>query len=129
MTIRLRRVLLGALLIELLPIAALSFVTAWFGPDDKPAAAAFAESAGRIMSVAGGLLIGLAAGWWVARPVPSSAILHGFLTGMFAGALEGAMLVVAAVPTDPVFVVAALVRVAAATAGGALAARGQAMPR
>lgn len=124
MNFRLRRVLLGALLIELLPIALLSVVTAWFGPTDKPSAAAFAESAGRIVAVAGGLVFGLGAGWWVARPVPSAAVMHGFLAGLFAGALEGAMLVVAAVPADPTYILAALGRIAAATAGGALAARG-----
>jgi hypothetical protein len=123
MTIRLRRVLLGALLIELLPIAILSFVTAWFGPTDKTSAAAFAELAARVVAVAGGLVFGLGAGWWVARPVPAAATLHGFLTGLFAGALEGAMLVVAAVPIEPVYVIAALGRIAAATLGGALAGR------
>ncbi|MBA2290998.1 MAG: hypothetical protein H0W15_00935 [Gemmatimonadales bacterium] len=127
MTIRLRRVLLGAFLIELLPIAILSVVTAWFGPTDKPSATAFAGSAGRIVAVAGGLVFGLGAGWWVARPVPSAAVMHGFLTGLFAGALEGAMLVVAAMPTDPVFIAAALGRIAAATAGGALVARKRGM--
>ncbi|MEO5825778.1 MAG: hypothetical protein ABIR59_07815 [Gemmatimonadales bacterium] len=126
MTIRLRRVLLGAVLIELLPVAILSVVTAWFGPSNKASAAAFAESAARTVAVVGGLGVGLAAGWWVARPVPSTAKVHGFLTGLFAGALEGAMLVVAAVPSDPVYIFAALGRIAAAAAGGALAARGQA---
>lgn len=128
MTFRLRRVLLGSLLIELLPIAVLSVVTAWFSPVDKPAAAAFAESAARIAAVVGGLVFGLAAGWWVARPVPSAAIMHGFFTGLIAGALEGAMLMAAAVPTDPIYILAALARIAAATAGGALAGRAAAAP-
>ncbi len=123
MNVRFRRVLLGALLIELLPIAFLAVVTAWFGPSDKASAAVFARTAAQIVAVVGGIVVGVGAGWWVARPVPSLGTMHGFITGLFAGALEAAMLVVAAVPTDPAFVFAVFARIAAATAGGALAAR------
>lgn len=118
-----RRVVVGALFVEILPIAVLSVLTAWAGPREREDAIAFAASASRWVGLVGGIVAGFLVGWLVARRVSRDHFWYGFLVGLFAAVLEVAIFLLAGTPIDAWFVASTVGRMGAAIAGASLAGR------
>ena len=122
MSIRWRRVLLGALFVELIALAILAVVTA-FGPQERDAAAAFAVTAGRWIAPVGGVVAAAGIGWWIARSIAFGGVLNASLVGTVAAAAYVGILVLGDASFDWLHVIGAVGRIGAAIAGGMMATR------
>lgn len=124
MGLRWRRILVGGLFVLLLPVALIALVVI-AGPDEREAAARFAETLSRWPDLLFGIAAAFFVGWFVARPAPDRRVLHGALVGLVAAALDVLILIVAAAPFEWIHVVSIVGVIAAGAAGGAFAARGR----
>ncbi len=118
MNIRWARVALATLIGEIVPIALLFATVAAFGPRDPFGAAMFADAAGHWIGPLAGATAALVAGFWVARPLATGAVKHGFLVGTALALLDTAILVASQAPFEWLLVISNLGKILAATAGG-----------
>jgi hypothetical protein len=116
------RIVVGSLIAELLPIAALIAVVAAFGPGNAADARLFAERVGRWVGPISGFVATLAVGYWVARRAPQRPRGHGMAIGVGAMILDVSILLASSPPFDWVFVVSNLGRLLAGWLAGSLAA-------
>ena len=124
MELRWRRIVVGGLFVMLLPVAFIALLVIAC-PDEREAAARFAETLSRWPDLIFGIAAAVLVGWVVARPVANRRVLHGVLVGGGAAALDALILIVAAVPFGWIHLVSIVSTIAAGAAGGALAGRGR----
>jgi len=122
MSVRWRRVLLAALFVELIPVALLGLLTV-FGPSEREAARAFAETAGRWVGPLGAAIMAFVMARWAVRPLVDRQLLHGFLVGAVAAALNVGIVVLAEAPFEWLFVASNAGRVVAGMLGALAAIR------
>lgn len=96
-TFRMQRVVIAALLAELIPILILVAVVIGYGyiaaPDQNSEAyKVFAEKAGRVVKPLAGTLATLGMGYWAARKTDTDHLKYGVYTGMVVILIELAIL-------------------------------------
>ena len=127
MKLRVIRVLITALLAQLLGIILLLLIVGPLITASDPPTIHAAERLGRLLVVwaapLSALVSCLLGGWWAARRLDADQVRHGLLVGLGAAVLDVGWLVLLGAPLQAVFVFAEVVRVGAGGAGGWLAGR------
>ncbi|MFC5271305.1 hypothetical protein [Adhaeribacter terreus] len=126
--IRLLRITIAALLAELIPLVILIIAVTAYGyiatpAQDKAALEAFAGKAGLYIGPIAGMLAALGMGFWAARKLTNSRLLHGLLTGAFIVLLDLAIFAKPKADFDLTDVLVLVGKFLAATLGGYLADR------
>lgn len=123
MNIRTGRIVIAALVTEAVAILALVAIVALFGPHEKAAAQQFAERVGFWFGPASGVVLCIAAAFWVTRGLASGHVYQGVLLGVAAAVIDITLLVLGGAQFQPVFVFSNIGRVLAGAFGGWLASR------
>jgi apolipoprotein N-acyltransferase len=125
MTIRAGRVVIAAVVVEILAVATLILIPTIFMVSAGLTTAGNAEAElqrhGRWVGPAAGFLFCLLGGWWVARRLDSDQEWNGLVLGLLAAILDVGLLAYAGAPFAWVFVLSTAGRVAAGYLGGGLA--------
>ena len=122
MQLRWRRILLGLLVAEAVPIGLLIAMVAVFGPREAGQAQAYAASLGRSVGpIAGGIMTFIMSAW-AGWPVPALALRHGLALGGLAAALDLSLIFATETPFELLFGVSNAGRVIAGALGGLVAA-------
>jgi hypothetical protein len=125
MTIRGRRVVITAVVVEILAVAALILIPAglviWGGVATAANAEADLQRYGRWVGPTTGFLFCLLGGWWVARRLDSDQERNGLALGLLAATLDVGLLTYAGAPFAWVFVLSTAGRIVAGYLGGGLA--------
>ena len=123
MNIRAGRIVIAAIVAEVIAILALVAIVAVFGPNDAAAAQQFAERIGFWFGPLSGFVLCIAAAYWVTKRLTSGHVYQGALVGAAAAAIDIALLVLSAAQFQLVFVFSNIGRVLAGAIGGWLASR------
>jgi hypothetical protein len=123
MKISIGKIILTAVMVEVLTILALVLVVGVFGPSDPGAAEAYAERLGTFLGPTAGFLLTLAGGWWIAKRAEDSRVLNGLLVGAAVAAIDILILVLSGAGFQLLFVVSNVGRVIAGAIGGLIARR------
>ena len=123
MRIRIGRILVFAILAEILAVLTLVLIVALFGPPDPAAAQAYAERTGFWVGPLAGFAFTLMGGWWIARSLTNSQVLNGFALGVVVALIDISILVMSGAEFLPVFVYSNVGRIIAGSLGGWLAGR------
>jgi hypothetical protein len=127
MKLRVIRILVAALLAQLLGIVLLMLIVGPLVRASDPPTFQAAERLVRLTVVwaapLSALVTCLLGGWWAARRLDADQVRHGLLAGVGTAVLDVGWLVLLGAPLQAVFVVAEIVRVGAGAAGGWLAGR------
>lgn len=123
MQIRVGRILLTAIVVEVLAVLALVLLVVILGPSDQAAAEAYAIRLGFWVGPIAGFVFCLAGGWWVAKGLSVSHVLHGLVLGAMVAAIDIGILVIGGAEFHPVFAVSNGGRIIAGAIGGWLAGR------
>lgn len=123
MQIRLGRIVLAALLTEVLTIVVLVVIVALFGPHDPAAAKAYAERLGYWVGPISGFVLCLLAGYWVARGARGAGVLNGLVLGCVVAGIDVGLLVLGGAKFELIFAISNVGRVLAGVTGGWLAER------
>ncbi|MEQ1833300.1 MAG: hypothetical protein ABL977_09625 [Candidatus Eisenbacteria bacterium] len=118
------RIVLAAVLVELMSIIGLVAVVALFGPKENVAAGEFARSTGQWFGPVSGALLTIVGGRWVARAVPGARVQAGLALGFTVAGIDAGLLLLAATPFQWLFVASNLGKVLAGALGGWFAGRG-----
>ena len=122
-SIRVGRILLTSITIEVVAIGGLFAVVAIFGPNERVAAEAFAQSTGLWFGPLSGLVLCVAGGYWLACTARISPLLNGFILGAVVAIIDAALLVLSGTSFKLIFLVSNFGKVAAGAVGGWLAGR------
>lgn len=117
------RLVLTAIAVEVLTVLVLVVLVAVFGPSDPDQSPAYAERLGYWVGPIGGFVFCLLGGWWLARGAGSSAVRIGLLLGTAVAAIDTSILVASGADFEWIFVVSNIGRVVAGGLGGWLAGR------
>ena len=123
MRIRIGRILVFAILAEILAVLTLVVIVALFGPSDPAAAQAYAERIGLWVGPIAGFLFTLAGGWWIARRLANSQVLNGFVLGVAVALIDISILLLSGAEFLPIFAISNIGRVIAGALGGWLASQ------
>ena len=123
MQIRVGRILLTAIVVEVLAVLALVLLVVILGPSDQAAAEAYAKRLGFWVGPIAGFVFCLAGGWWVAKGLVVSHVRHGLALGAMVAAIDIAILVISGAEFHLVFAVSNGGRVVAGAIGGWFAGR------
>ena len=123
MQLRVGRIILTAIAVEVLAVLVLVMLVVLFGPSDPTAAEAYAERLGYWVGPIAGFLLCLLGGWWVAKGLSGSHVLNGLVLGATVAAIDIAILLVSGAEFHPVFAVSNIGRVVAGSLGGWFAGR------
>ena len=123
MQIRVGRILVAAIAVEVLAILVLVVLVALAGPADPEAAEAYAKRLGFWVGPIAGFVLCMIGGWWVARGLAKAQVPNGLVLGLVAAAIDVAILLASGSEFHPVFVISNIGRIVAGTLGGLLAAR------
>jgi hypothetical protein len=115
------RIVVAAVLVEVIAVLLLFALVALLGPADADAAQGYAERQGRWVGPVGGSLATLGLSYWAASG-SARPLRTGTWVGGLAAAIDVAILLLAA-PFEPLFGLSNGLRLAAGWAGGRLAAR------
>lgn len=118
------RIIIAAVVVEVLAIVTLVVIVAVRGPKESEAAQAYAERLGRVVGPVAGFVLTLIGGWWVAQGVAEGQLLHGGLTGVAVAAIDIAILLLSRAKFETILAVSNVGRVVAGLIGGALATGG-----
>jgi apolipoprotein N-acyltransferase len=125
MTIRAPRVVITAVVMEILAVAALILIPTtllfWGGIATAANAEADLQRYGSWVGPIAGFLFCLLGGWWVARPLDSDQEWNGVALGLLVTTLDVALLTYAGAPFAWVFVLSTAGRIVAGYLGGELA--------
>ena len=121
MTIRWLRLVIAAVVAEIIPIVLLVALVAIFGPGDAAEAEAYAARLGRWVGPIGGGLATFLLAFWVVRPLAAGHVLHGFLLGVLVAVIDAGLLVGGSTVFEWLFVISGAGRIVAGTLGGYLA--------
>jgi hypothetical protein len=122
MKLRWRRILLGVLVAEVVPIVVLVAMVAVSGSREATQAQAFAASVGRGVGPVGGAILTFIMSAWAGWPVPALALRHGLALGGLAAAIDLSIILAAGTPFELLFGVSNAGRVIAGALGGQVAA-------
>ena len=125
MQIRLGRILVAAIAVEVLAVLVLVVLVALAGPSEPAAAEAYAMRLGYWVGPIAGFVLCVIGGWWVARGLATAHLINGLALGVVAAALDVAILLASGAEFQPVFAVSNIGRLIAGGMGGLLAARSQ----
>ncbi len=125
MKLRIGRIAIAAVAAEVLGILILVLLVAVFGPSDKNAAQAYAQSLGLWVGPVSGFVLCSLGGFWVARDLVKLHVANGFALGVAGAAIDAGLLIAAGASFENVYLVSNLGRVVAGTIGGWLAQRNQ----
>ena len=117
------RLIVAALLTELLTIVTLVIAVAVFGPSDSQEAQAFAQRHGYWIGPLAGFVFTAVGGWFVARAFDDNFLVNGFLLGLLVALIDVSIIVASGSSFDPIFVVSNIGRLIAGTLGGLFASR------
>jgi hypothetical protein len=123
MRIRIGRIILLAIAVEILTIAALAALVAIFGPHDRVADQAYAEQLGRWVGPIGSAVLCFLAAVFLTRRMASAQILNGFLIGAVAGVIDLVLLVPFGVKIQLLILISITGRMVAGTLGGWIGSR------
>ncbi len=129
MQIRVGRILVAAIAVEVLAVLVLVVLVALAGPSEPAAAEAYAMRLGYWVGPIAGFVLCVIGGWWVARGLATAHVINGLALGIVAAAIDVAILLASGTEFQPVFAVSNIGRVVAGTSGGLLAARSKASAR
>jgi len=118
MRVRIGRIVLAALVVEVLGIALLFALVALLGPNESAAARAYAEQLGQWVGPIGGAVLTVLASYLLTRRLPSEHVRNGLAVGVAAAAIDIAILVLSRAPFQMVFAVSNTARLLAAALGG-----------
>lgn len=122
MTIRRSRVVITAVVVEILAVGTLVLIPAallfWGGVATAANAEADLQRYGRWIGPTAGFLFCLLGGWWVARRLDSDQEWNGLALGLVAAILDVGLLVYAGAPFAWVFVLSTVGRILAGYLGG-----------
>ena len=125
MTIRKRRVVITAVVVQILAVATLILIPTalmiWGGLSTLANAEADLQRHGRWVGPAAGFLFCLLGGWWVARRLDSDQGWNGLALGLTAAALDVMLLTFAGAPFAWVFVLSTAGRIVGGYLGGGFA--------
>ena len=124
MPVKMGRILITAIAVEVIAIIGLVLVTAVLGPSDPEAARVYAERVGYWFGPVAGFVLCVVGGWFVTRRMSEHHILNGFALGAAVAAIDIALILVSGVAFQLIFVVSNIGRLIAGTIGGWLASRG-----
>jgi hypothetical protein len=118
MRFRWGKVVIAGVVAEIVAIATLVGVVAFFGPADATAARDYAERLGQWIGPIGGAAYCFIGGYWAARSAGASRILYGVLVGVVAALIDVALLVGSGADFQILFVASNLGRMMAGALGG-----------
>ena len=124
MPLRLGRVLVAAVIAEVVPILLLVVLVALLGPKEQAAAQAYAERLGQWVGPIAGTLMCFLAAWWATRALKARQILYGSVVGLSAALIDIAILIASGTAFRWLFVVSNFGRLLAGTLGSLMASRG-----
>ena len=120
---KIRRMMLLAVVAEVIAILVLVLLVSLFGPSEASEARAFADRLGTWVGPIAGFVLCFGGGWLVARGMTSGHVLRGLLFGAMVAMLDGGLLVLGGAAFQPILVVSNVGRLVAGALGG-LVARG-----
>ena len=123
MNIKFGRIVVIAILAEILAVLTLVVIVTLFGPSDPAAAQAYAERNGFWVGPIAGFAFTLIGGWWIARSLANSQVLNGFALGIVVAIIDISILVLSGAEFLPILAIANIGRVIAGSLGGWLASR------
>jgi len=123
-SLRLVRIALLAIAIEVMAILGLVGVVAVAGPAEKSAAMRFAEETGTWFGPLAGVVLCFLGGYWVSKSLKTGQKLSGAVLGAAVAVLDIALLVLGGAEFKLLFLVSNALRVLAGYSGGLLASRG-----
>jgi hypothetical protein len=129
MQIRVGRILVAAVAVEVLAVLVLVVLVALARPSEPAAAEAYAVRLGYWVGPIAGFVLCVIGGWWVARGLATAHVINGLALGVVAAAIDVAILLASGTEFQPVFAVSNIGRIIAGVLGGLLAARSQASAR
>jgi len=125
MQIRVGRILVTAIAVEVLAVLVLVVLVALARPSEPAAAEAYAMRLGYWVGPIAGFALCVIGGWWVARGLATAHLVNGLALGVVAAAIDVAILLGSGAGFQPVFAVSNIGRLLAGGMGGLLAARSQ----
>jgi hypothetical protein len=123
MSIRWLRIILAGVIAEIIPIVILVLIIAIMSTGDAGADQELAKRFGTFVGPIAGAATAFIFAIWVARPVKTGHLLHGFLLGLFIALLDASLLVAGSTEFQWLFVFSGLGRIVAGTLGGLVASR------
>ena len=121
--VRWPKIIVAAILAEIVPIAALVVIIAVLAPASEGEAQQTAERLGQYVGPIGGALAAFVFAIWVARPLKKNHLAIGALLGFLVALLDAALLILSWQQFRWLFVISGIGRIVAGAAGGAVAAR------
>jgi len=123
MQLRVGRIVIVAIAVEVFAVLTLVLLVALFGPSDEAAVQAYAERLGYWVGPIAGFVFCLLGGFSVARTLPTSQVLNGLVLGLVVAGIDIGILVAMGAAFDPMFAVSNIGRAIAGSLGGWLAVR------
>ena len=123
MNIKFGRVLIAAVVAEVVAILALVLIVFVFGPSDPAASQAFAERLGLWVGPIGGFITCFLGGWWVAKNLQSDHLVNGLALGITVALIDILLLVLSGEGFMLLFAASNIGRVVAGALGGWFAQR------
>jgi hypothetical protein len=117
------RVVLAAVIAEVVPIILLVVLVALFGPKQQADAQAYAERLGQWIGPIGGTLMCFLAGRWVARAATTRPVLHGSAVGLLSALIDIAILIASGAAFHWVFAASNCGRLLGGMLGGLIESR------
>ena len=123
MKLNIKRILLTAVLIEIVAVLLLVLLVALAGPSDPDGAQAFAQRTGSWFGPIAGFTLCLIGGWYVARRITSVQVLSGIVLGLAVAIIDGGLLVASESEFKMIFVLSNVAKILSGGLGGWFAGR------
>lgn len=128
MLLRIGRLLLIAIGVEVLTVLSLVVLVALVGPPDPGAAQEYAAQQGRWVGPVAGFVYCVVAGWLVARSAVTRHTLQGMTLGATVAVIDSLLLFASGSNFELIFVISNVGRLLAGAIGGRLAGRASTLP-
>ena len=123
MTLKLGRILIAAIVAEVVAILALVIIVFIFGPSDPAAAQAYAEKMGLWVGPIAGFITCFLGGWWVAKNLVKDHLINGLALGIAVAIIDLALFLLSGESLMLLIIASNIGRIVAGTLGGWIASQ------